>query len=560
VARAIRTQRGIIVNAFDAAPDAHPELRSLLPGAALLVAPLLRPDGEPLGALALREALKQERFDAGDLERARLFATQAAIAIETARLHAGMRAAQQEIEEERARWRATVENMPELVLTCDTTGRTTFVNAAYERLSGRGADPTLPLAAAAQYYGLYRPDGSNIYPPESLPLARALCENRLIQDVELRQRTQDGGQRLIAWDAEPVRGADGELLGAVAVGHDITEERRRSERERCLTAVTRAAGSAHTAEGSSRVTQALRALVEQSEVAMIAATLYIYDDERDALQRAGSYGVETTWSVPPVVPLNSRHRWWEPVTQGAMYSSPEGSVPRWLTDVSPTVWRHSSRRAWATLPLRMGGAFLGVLAVGLVTPHVWDEAEREWLEACAGAVSIALANDRLYAAAQRRADELKAVLDAVDVGISMTAADGRMLVRNPAAIEITGRREDMGTLTEEAESYALRDALTGEPVPLEESPVARALRGEQVRDVLLVMRDAQGRDRVMQSSSVPVRDASGQVVAAVTMFREVEANGTNGTNGANGTNGTNGTNGSRTPRRAGEPRAEHVQG
>jgi PAS domain-containing protein len=135
---------------------------------------------------------------------------------------------------------------------------------------------------------------------------------------------------------------------------------------------------------------------------------------------------------------------------------------------------------------------------------------------------MALANDQLYTAAQRRADELEAVLDVVDVGISMIATDGRMLVRNPAAIEITGRREYTGKLSESGERHVLRDAVTGEHVPLEESPLGRALRGERVRDVLLMMRDTQGRDRLTQASSVPVRDASGQVVAAVTVFRELQ--------------------------------------
>lgn len=52
----------------------------------------------------------------------------------------------------------------------------------------------------------------------------------------------------------------------------------------------------------------------------------------------------------------------------------------------------------ASVPLRTGGMLVGALVIGLGTPHVWDAAERTWLEACAAAITMAIENGRLLSA------------------------------------------------------------------------------------------------------------------------------------------------------------------
>jgi GAF domain-containing protein len=117
VVKAFHTRRGLVVNTLHTSLAAHPELSAFLPAAALLVVPLLATTGPPIGVLSLSEAVDPERFDTENLEQVRVFAVQATLAIEIARLHAVIRIAQTEAEGHRARWQAAIDDLPALVCT-----------------------------------------------------------------------------------------------------------------------------------------------------------------------------------------------------------------------------------------------------------------------------------------------------------------------------------------------------------------------------------------------------------------------------------------------------------
>lgn len=440
--RAFHERRGLVVDRLETSPLAHPGLLKALPGVALLVVPLLAAGGEPVGVLSLRDALDPERFDVDDLERVRLFAVQAALAIETARLHAEIRAAREDVEDQRALWQAAVDDLPALVCTCDRLLRITYASPTCRRVLGWPSDPPgphdprEPLGLPDEWttdhgffwardwrgggHGDRRGDrqGNPAWDPafvplDALPLPRALREDQAVHDVEVAHRLPDGSVRLIAWDAAPLRSSQGEVVGAVAVGRDVTEVRRRREREASLAAVARAAAGAPDPDGAEgRAARVLSALVEHIHTPGIAAALYLLDAEADILRRVGSLGMERSGTHAPVIPISRQHPWWQLLVAGPAYSAHDHSWPRWLRSLSAGVRQSSTTRAWATVPLRAGDALVGVLSVGLSAPHVWDAPERAWIEACAATIAGAVENDRLFAAERRRARELEAALDA----------------------------------------------------------------------------------------------------------------------------------------------------
>jgi PAS domain S-box-containing protein len=312
--------------------------------------------------------------------------------------------------------------------------------------------------------------------------------------------------------------------GAAAVGRNETTWRRRSAREACLAAVARAAAGPSGAAGvEGRTARLLEALARQAGVPVVVASLHLLDRDTGMLQSAGTYGGDLADAFRSAGIQSTEHPAWRALEAGAIYSGEGRSPPDWISDSALEAWSASGICAWAVVPLRVGDTVLGALSIGLGVLYEWDDEERAWLEACADAMALAVENDWLFAAERQRAVELEAVLACADVGITLVARDGRMLWRNPAAEALTAWQEYQGTLSENVETYPLRDALTDAPVPLDDTPVRRALRGEAVRDAELVMRDGHEHDRVLRSSSQPVRDAAGQVVAAVTTFRDVTA-------------------------------------
>ncbi len=133
-----------------------------------------------------------------------------------------------QLETEKVRWQATVESMLDPVTTCDAEGRATYMNAAYSRLVERDIREGLDLEDHAVHYQLYRPDGC-LFETRDLPLQRAALSGEEVRNVEVMQRTPSGGERITIWNAAPLHDVEGRLAGAVAVGRDITEQRRAEE-------------------------------------------------------------------------------------------------------------------------------------------------------------------------------------------------------------------------------------------------------------------------------------------------------------------------------------------
>lgn len=120
------------------------------------------------------------------------------------------------------RWRAALDVMPDLVLLCDEQGTITYKNAACYALA-RGYSPAGPSERAAPSWHLFWQDGSPML-PEERPLQQAISTGEAQRQVAVRLRWQDREERLVVWNVNPLRDGAGKLMGAVAVGRDITDD------------------------------------------------------------------------------------------------------------------------------------------------------------------------------------------------------------------------------------------------------------------------------------------------------------------------------------------------
>jgi PAS domain S-box-containing protein len=146
-----------------------------------------------------------------------------------------------------------------------------------------------------------------------------------------------------------------------------------------------------------------------------------------------------------------------------------------------------------------------------------DGSIREWIGTCTDI------HDRKQteAALQEQTDLLQLILDSMSDGIIVADEKGRFLVFNPAAEKMFGsitdtRKEDW------SQQYGLflPDQVT--PFSVEEIPLARTLRGEEVNDVEVFVRHAQAPDgRWSLVSGGPMQDKSGQLKGGVVVCRDI---------------------------------------
>ncbi len=134
---------------------------------------------------------------------------------------------------------AILSQLAEGVIVADAGGRLTFVNEAAARLHGVAELGVTPDRYSATYH-LFTVDGDP-YPPEDLPLARAL-RGETVEDARWRIDRPDGTSVLAIGSARPIRDSSGRQVAAVVTVRDDTErdaaERQVRENEARLRALT----------------------------------------------------------------------------------------------------------------------------------------------------------------------------------------------------------------------------------------------------------------------------------------------------------------------------------
>lgn len=108
---------------------------------------------------------------------------------------------------------AVLAQLLEGVIITDPGGRITFVNEVAERLHGVARLDVGPEEYTESYH-LLTEDGAP-YPPEELPLARAVRRGEVVTGARWRIRRPDGTEVAVTGEARPVFGQDGKMIAAV---------------------------------------------------------------------------------------------------------------------------------------------------------------------------------------------------------------------------------------------------------------------------------------------------------------------------------------------------------
>ncbi|HEX9016913.1 MAG TPA: PAS domain S-box protein [Chloroflexota bacterium] len=141
-----------------------------------------------------------------------------------------------QIDFDRGLWRTTVDSMLDFVVLADAAGRPLYMNPAYTRVLGQSLSPDVPVEGQAAHYRLYHADGT-LYESLDLPLQRAVLRDEEVRGAEVVHVTPAGEKLFTVWNASPLYSRDGSISGAVAVGRDVSEQRRWDESRARLAAI-----------------------------------------------------------------------------------------------------------------------------------------------------------------------------------------------------------------------------------------------------------------------------------------------------------------------------------
>jgi PAS domain S-box-containing protein len=134
---------------------------------------------------------------------------------------------------------------------------------------------------------------------------------------------------------------------------------------------------------------------------------------------------------------------------------------------------------------------------------------------------------RATASEARAAEWLRAILETMADGVGVYDQTGRIIQCNRAYRELFATERLPGLeampLVDRAPLFDMRDATTGEPLPLERFPVTHALRGEAHTgpSADIRIRALDGREVEANLNAAPLRDGAGGVVGAVSVIHDI---------------------------------------
>ena len=116
--------------------------------------------------------------------------------------------------------------------------------------------------------------------------------------------------------------------------------------------------------------------------------------------------------------------------------------------------------------------------------------------------------------------QFRALLDVLPAAIYVTDPDGRIIYYNQAAVDLAGRRPELGT-DEWCVSWRLY-SLDGQPLPHDQCPMAIALKENRaVRGAEAILERPDGTRIPFTPYPTPLRDASGALIGAVNMLVDI---------------------------------------
>ena len=169
------------------------------------------------------------------------------------------------------------------------------------------------------------------------------------------------------------------------------------------------------------------------------------------------------------------------------------------------ILRRPDIRALCAVPLLEEDRVIAVIEIGSSSTDTLSEADQLLVNVMANRVDLAIHQHMLRETAELRAAEMEAVIESIPEAVVIGTHD--QVRYNRAALEVP-------------EPMHARDVETGAPLPPEETPFSKALRGETTTREVLVSRPGTGEDVVMRTSAAPIQ-THGRLIGAVSVSADI---------------------------------------
>ncbi len=217
---AIRTGQSVIARQIPDDPAYDPWREAAVQrGYASSIALPLNGDDRAFGALMIYSA-QSDAFDAAEVGLLAELAGDLAYGLKALRTQASL-------QQEQRFLAALFDNLGEAVVSCDAQGRLARFNRTARVLHDLPEQPILPEPWAT-HYDHYASDGQTLLGKEAIPLFRAL-QGEQVRGFEMVVSAKHGSPRRLMASGQPLRDGAGQIIGAVATMHDITERRQVEE-------------------------------------------------------------------------------------------------------------------------------------------------------------------------------------------------------------------------------------------------------------------------------------------------------------------------------------------
>ena len=445
----------------------------------IMLVPLIA-RGKTIGVVTFVSTELGRKYNRRDLALAEEVGRRAGVAIDNARLY-------QEVQKARDQLRIILQGVADGIVVWDREDRVIYANEAAERL--RGYIPSTGEVGTPRPGTLSR---FVFFDEQRRPIPHSLLPHRRVFAGEpeaqatlgYRDVDNDQTERWAILQARPVYDENGEVVNAIVILHDITERK---------------------AEAEAR--QLLAAIVVSSHDAIIGKTID---------------GIITSWNAAAEKMYG--------YTAGEIIGRPVTLI--FLPDrqaefvmIMEKIKKGESVGPYDTNRMRKDGSVLTVSVT--VSPMI--DADGKIVGASAIARDIS-EQKRLEAELWRSKQQLEVIFANIADGITVQDQDGKLIFINDAGAKRSGyrsvadalRKDDGHTLrTHTEQRFEILDE-HGNPLPYEELPGKRALRGEIAPQAVVQYFDkvTQTRQWSMVKAS-PLINASGQVELAITIFSDV---------------------------------------